>query len=131
MYDKLKAVEKRYNDLNELLSDPKVIAQQSEFQKYAKEQSELTPIVNKFQDLQKFVKELDVKDEPLPITAVANTLMSKEQYLATKCRQYVLDNKAELTVEEQLEKVIVDSALIKESNLEKMLSKAKAVANRK
>ena len=50
MYDKLKAVEKRYNDLNELLSDPKVIAQQSEFQKYAKEQSELTPIVNKFQD---------------------------------------------------------------------------------
>ena len=59
MYDKLKAVEKRYNDLNELLSDPKVIAQQSEFQKYAKEQSELTPIVNKFQDLQKFVKELE------------------------------------------------------------------------
>ena len=81
--------------------------------------------------IEKFVKELDVKDEPLPITAVANTLMSKEQYLATKCRQYVLDNKAELTVEEQLEKVIVDSALIKESNLEKMLSKAKAVANRK
>ena len=59
MYDKLKAVEKRYNDLNELLSDPKVIPQQSEFQKYAKEQSELTPIVNKFQDLQKFVKELE------------------------------------------------------------------------
>ena len=59
MYDKLKAVEKRYNDLNELLSDPKVIAQQSEFQKYAKEQSELMPIVNKFQDLQKFVKELE------------------------------------------------------------------------
>ena len=81
--------------------------------------------------IEKFVKELDVKDEPLPITAVANTLMKKEQYLATKCRQYVLNGKAELTVEEQLEKVIVDSALIKESNLEKMLSKAKAVANRK
>ena len=81
--------------------------------------------------IEKFVKELDVKDEPLPITAVANTLMKKEQYLATKCRQYDLNGKAELTVEEQLEKVIVDSALIKESNLEKMLSKAKAVANRK
>ena len=59
MFDKLKTVEKRYNDLNELLSDPKIIAQQSEFQKYAKEQSELTPIVNKFQDLQKYVKQLE------------------------------------------------------------------------
>ena len=51
MFDKLKTVEKRYNVLNELLSDPKIIAQQSEFQKYAKEQSELTPIVNRFKDL--------------------------------------------------------------------------------
>ena len=57
MFDKLKMVEKRYNDLNELLSDPKIIAQQSEFQKYAKEQSDLTPIVNRFQDLQKYVKQ--------------------------------------------------------------------------
>ena len=51
MFDKLKMVEKRYNDLNDLLSDPKIIAQQSEFQKYAKEQSDLTPIVKRFQDL--------------------------------------------------------------------------------
>ena len=59
MLDKLKTVEKRYNDLNELLSNPKIIAQQSEFQKYAKEQSELTPIVNRFQDLKKFTKQLE------------------------------------------------------------------------
>lgn len=59
MFDKLKAIEKRHNDLNELLSDPKIIARQSEFQKYAKEQSELTPIVNRFQDLQNFVKQLE------------------------------------------------------------------------
>jgi peptide chain release factor 1 len=59
MFDKLKMVEKRYNDLNDLLSDPKIIAQQSEFQKYAKEQSDLTPIVNRFQDLQKYVKQLE------------------------------------------------------------------------
>ena len=59
MFDKLKTVEKRYNDLNELLSDPKIIAQQSEFQNYAKEQSELAPIVKRFQDLKKFVKQLE------------------------------------------------------------------------
>ncbi|MBT5472092.1 MAG: peptide chain release factor 1 [Nitrospina sp.] len=59
MFNKLKTVEKRYHDLNELLSDPKIIAKQSEFQKYAKEQSDLTPIVNRFQDLQKYVKQLE------------------------------------------------------------------------
>jgi peptide chain release factor 1 len=59
MFDKLKTVEKRYDDLNELLSDPKVIAQQSEYQKYAKEQSDLTPIVNRFKDLKKFVQQLE------------------------------------------------------------------------
>ena len=59
MFDKLKTVEKRYNDLNELLSDPKIIAQQSEYQKYAKEQSDLTPIVKRFKDLKKFVKQLE------------------------------------------------------------------------
>ena len=59
MFNKLKTVEKRYDDLNELLSDPKVIAQQSEYQKYAKEQSDLTPIVNRFKDLKKYVQQLE------------------------------------------------------------------------
>jgi peptide chain release factor 1 len=59
MFDKLKTVEKRYNDLNELLSDPKIIAQQSEYQKFAKEQSDLTPIVKRFKDLKKFVQQLE------------------------------------------------------------------------
>jgi peptide chain release factor 1 len=59
MFDKLKSVEKRYDDLNRLLSDPKVISQQSEFQKYAREQSELSPIVIKFQELQKINRQLE------------------------------------------------------------------------
>lgn len=59
MFDKLKSVEKRYNALNQLLSDPKVISQQSEFQKYAREQSELSPIVHKFQSWQKIARQLE------------------------------------------------------------------------
>ena len=59
MFDKLKTVEKRYDDLNELLSDAKIIAQQSEYQKYAKEQSDLTPIVKRFKDLKKIVQQLE------------------------------------------------------------------------
>ena len=59
MFDKLKKVEKRYDDLNELLSDPKIITQQSEFQKYAKEQSNLKPIVNRFKDLKNIVQQIE------------------------------------------------------------------------
>ncbi|MBT3366906.1 MAG: peptide chain release factor 1 [Nitrospina sp.] len=59
MFDKLKSVEKRYDDLNQLLSDPKIISQQSEFQKYAREQSELSPIVHKFQSWQKIDRQLE------------------------------------------------------------------------
>lgn len=59
MFDKLESVEKRYNELNELLSDPKIIAQQSEFQKYAREHSELADIVSEFQSLKKIQRELE------------------------------------------------------------------------
>jgi peptide chain release factor 1 len=59
MFDKLKSVEKRYDNLNQLLSDPKIISQQSEFKNYAREQSELAPIVNQFRILQKINRQLD------------------------------------------------------------------------
>ena len=58
MFDKLKSVEKRFNDLNNFLSDPKVIAQQSDFQKYAREQAELSPIVLRFKEWQKISRQL-------------------------------------------------------------------------
>jgi peptide chain release factor 1 len=59
MFDKLKLVEKRYNDLNQLLSDPKVISRQSDFKKYAKEQSDLAPIFNQYQVWQKIDRQLE------------------------------------------------------------------------
>jgi len=59
MFDKLKSVEKRYDDLNQFLSDPKIISQQSEFKKYAREQSELAPVVSRFHDLQKITQQLE------------------------------------------------------------------------
>lgn len=59
MFDKLKSVEKRYNDLNQFLSDPKIISNQSEFQKYAREQSDLSPIVLRYRDWQKITRQLE------------------------------------------------------------------------
>ena len=58
MFIKLEEVEKRYDYLNHKMSDPTVIARQSEFQQYAREQSELSPVVAEFRKYKKFQNEL-------------------------------------------------------------------------
>ena len=78
--------------------------------------------------IENFVKELDVKDEPLPITKVANALMTKEQYMKVKTRQVVLKSKKSLTIEQELELVVCENALARERNLERIISKEKHLA---
>jgi peptide chain release factor 1 len=55
MYEKLEEVERRYETLSHLLSQPEVIAKQEEFQKVAKEYAELGKVV----DLYRRIKKLD------------------------------------------------------------------------
>ena len=50
MFDKLKAVEMRFEEIGQLLSDPAVISDNEQFRKLMKEHSELTPIVDKFRE---------------------------------------------------------------------------------
>jgi peptide chain release factor 1 len=65
MLKKLESIEQRYDQLNELLSDPQVIAQQSEYQKYAREQSELAPIVAAAKELKTIVVQLEENEKIL------------------------------------------------------------------
>ncbi len=48
---RLEDVEKRYLELSGLLSDPKVIGDQSLYQKYSKENSQLAPIIEAYNEL--------------------------------------------------------------------------------
>ena len=57
MLKNLEAVKKRYDELNRLMSDPGIIAQQTEFQKYAREHSELSDIVREYMELQRIDRE--------------------------------------------------------------------------
>ncbi len=58
MFDKLQSVEERYEELNKLLSDPQVISKQSEFQKYSREHSEISPLVDSFREYKKASNQL-------------------------------------------------------------------------
>jgi len=53
MREKLKALEEHYRFLEEKLSDPEIIKDQQQWQKYTREHAELAEIVENFRELQK------------------------------------------------------------------------------
>ena len=50
MFDKLSAIEERYNELSERVSDPAVISDSATFAKLCKEQADIAPIVEKYKE---------------------------------------------------------------------------------
>jgi peptide chain release factor 1 len=59
MFDKLKGVEDRFQELERLLSDPEVVKNRDAYQKYIREHAEISPIVHTFRDYQRVDRELD------------------------------------------------------------------------
>ena len=65
MFQKLEAVEKRYEELNKLISDPEVISRQSEWQKLMKEHSDIEEVVEKYREYKKYQTALEEAKEML------------------------------------------------------------------
>lgn len=58
MLDKLQAIEDRYSELENLISDPAVMADLPEWQKHTKAHAKLTPLVTKFREYKGTLQEL-------------------------------------------------------------------------
>ena len=65
MFQKLEAVEKRYEELNKLISDPEVISRQNEWKNLMKEHSDMTDIVEKYREYKKVKGAYDEAQEML------------------------------------------------------------------
>jgi len=65
MLQKLQALEHKYEELNNLLSDPKVLATPTDYQKYSREHSELLPIVEKIREYKKLIVDIESTEELL------------------------------------------------------------------
>lgn len=65
MFQKLEAVEKRYEELNKLISDPEVISRQNEWKNLMKEHSDLVDIVEKYREYKKVKDAMDEAKEML------------------------------------------------------------------
>ena len=73
MFQKLEAVEKRFEELTEKISDPEIIANQNEWREFMKEHAELEPIVEKYREYKKVQKQYDDAKE-----IVEDSTMDKE-----------------------------------------------------
>ena len=65
MFKKLEEVEARFEELSQILSDPEVLADQSQFQKYAREHGELSPLVTAYRSYVEVSRELEDNKELL------------------------------------------------------------------
>lgn len=63
MFEKLEAVEKRYDELTQMISDPAVISNQSEWQKLMKEHANIEEIVLKFREYKKVKQSMEEAQE--------------------------------------------------------------------
>ena len=65
MFDKLENVEKRYEELNEKISDPEAIANQNEWKKLIKEHADIEEIVEKYREYKKVQNSIEDLKEML------------------------------------------------------------------
>ena len=84
MFDKLEGVEKRYEELTKMISDPEVIARTSEWQKLMKEHAEITDVVAKYREYKKQMQIIEeakqmLDDKELKELAEADIQEAKEK----------------------------------------------------
>lgn len=84
MFDKLEEVEKRYDELTKMISDPEIIAQTREWQKLMKEHAEIEEIVQKYREYKKQQNIIEeskalMDDKELKELAEAEMLQAKEK----------------------------------------------------
>ena len=92
MINKLEKIEERYNELTEKIGDPTIIANNREWQKLAKEHSDLTPIIEEYNRLKKCVATLEDDEEMLKTEKDPEMIALLEEEIKTcKEQRNVLD----------------------------------------
>lgn len=63
MFEKLKKIKQRFEEISQQLSDPEIFKDQNKFRKLAKEQSDLSEIVEKYNEYEKIDKQISEAKE--------------------------------------------------------------------
>ena len=84
MFDKLEQIEKRYEELTKLISDPDVIADQNSWKNYMKEHAEIEEVVEKYREYKRVKQDYEeslelMKDSEMKDLAEESMLADKEE----------------------------------------------------
>lgn len=82
MFDKLEEIEKKYNELTKLISDPEIISDQNLWKKYMKEQSAMKDVVDKYIEYKKEKSNMDDARDMMADPDMKS--MAEEEYYASK-----------------------------------------------
>ena len=96
MLDKLLLIEEKYENLTDLLMDPKVLAVQSEIQKYSREHAELQPLVEKIREYKKLLSDLESTEELLKTGDSELKELAQAELEELKKKRPLLENELKL-----------------------------------
>jgi len=96
MLDKIEELERRYNELESLLSDPAILGNQSEFRKLNKEHSELSALVTVYREYRKLLAEMDDNRELLAESDLEIREMAEAELEALDIRRSELEEEIKL-----------------------------------
>ena len=94
MFQKLEDVEKRYEELNKLISDPDVISNQSEWQKLMKEHSSIEEVVMKYREYKQTEKAMEEAKEMMSDPELKD--LAEEEMLNAKNKLPVLEEELKI-----------------------------------
>ena len=97
MYDQLEIIENRYEQLNELLSDPDVVSDSDKLREYSKEQSDLQKTVDIYREYKLQKETIEESEEMMNETDDKEMMdMLKEELSGAKARIPELEEKLKL-----------------------------------
>ena len=97
MIERLKKIKERYEELTKDLIDPNVLADMSVWQKKSKEQSDLTPIVEKFNEYEKIKKDMNDAEEMLKTETDPDMVsMLNDEFYADKEKLKEIENELKI-----------------------------------
>ncbi len=79
MFNRLAAIEEKYETLTEKLSDPETIKDRNLFMRLSKEQSDLKPIVDKFREYKKILSAIEEDEEVLSLGDKELKVLAEEE----------------------------------------------------
>lgn len=82
MFEKLEAVEKRYEELTKMIADPEVISNQAEWQKAIKEHASIEDVVLKFREYKKVKQSMEEAEELMQDPDMKE--LAEEEYYSSK-----------------------------------------------